>query len=119
MAELEAATAELFNLVCNNGAADVESFLSVHPTLPVDVQNDKGDTPLIMAARRGDTDVVRALLKAGASVHTRNLKGSNPLIAVSRAPPATSTAHNSTQHGPPPLTSSTAPALSPSGDRAP
>ena len=82
MADLDVATAELFDCVCKQSAVEVESFLQSHPTLPVDVQNDKGDTPLIMAARRGDVDVVKALIKAGASVHTRNLKGSNPLIAV-------------------------------------
>ena len=85
MSELDAVSADLFSVVCNSSAAAVDAFLTSHPTLPVDVQNDKGDTPLIMAARRGDIDVVRTLLKAGASIHTRNLKGSNPLIAVHRA----------------------------------
>jgi ankyrin repeat protein len=80
--DLDARAAELFNLVCNSSAAAVDSFLSSHH-LHVDIQNDKGDTPLIMAARRGDIDVVKALINAGASVHSRNLKGSNPLIAVS------------------------------------
>ena len=85
MSELDAVSAALFSAVCNGSADAVDDFLALHPALPVDVQNDKGDTPLIMAARRGDIDVVRALLKAGASVHTRNLKGSNPLIAVRAA----------------------------------
>ena len=85
---------DVFQLVCNSSAAAVEQYLSTHSG-SVDVANDKGDTPLIMAARRGDIAVVQALVSRGAQVHTRNLKGSNPLIAVTTTP---STPRHITQH---------------------
>ncbi len=41
------------------------------------------ETPLFRAAERGWLDLVRVLLRAGASVHTRNHKGNTPLWIAS------------------------------------
>lgn len=76
---------ELFTVVLHATASAVRDYIS-QPGIDVEIQNDKGDTALLLAARRGDLDVVSALLDtpgvAPASVHTRNLKGSNALIAA-------------------------------------
>jgi ankyrin repeat protein len=37
-----------------------------------DAQNQFGDTPLLIASRRGDAELVRILLAAGASTKLRN-----------------------------------------------
>ena len=42
----------------------------------------RGDTALITAARRGHTDIVAALLTAGANPNLANLKGESPLFAA-------------------------------------
>ena len=89
---------DVFQLVCNSSSGAVEQYLASHSGGVVDVANDKGDTPLIMAARRGDIAVVQSLINAGASVHTRNLKGSNPLIAVSRHTATSQPCHSGAQH---------------------
>ena len=81
MSSSEDGALDVFQLVCNSPSSAVDAYLAGHSS-SVDIANDKGDTPLIMAARRGDIAVVQSLIAAGASVHTRNLKGSNPLIAV-------------------------------------
>ena len=91
------AAVDVFQLVCNSSAAAVDAYLAGAEG-SVDVANDKGDTPLIMAARRGDIAVVQSLVAAGASVHTRNLKGSNPLIAVSTRNAARRSAAQQTEH---------------------
>ena len=79
---MDDARRDVFQLVCNSPSSAVDAYLATHVG-SVDIANDKGDTPLIMAARRGDLAVVHSLIAAGADVHTRNIKGSNPLIAVS------------------------------------
>jgi len=77
---------QLFDVVLHSPASAVRSFLVSHPDIDVEMQNEKGDTALLLAARRGDIEVVEALLHAPpgsrANVHTRNLKGSNALIAA-------------------------------------
>lgn len=50
--------------------------------LPVDQQDDKGNTFLMLAAYHGKADTVAMLLKAGASVDLRNAKGQTPLGGV-------------------------------------
>ena len=49
---------------------------------PVDATDDKGNTPLMLAAYHGHTETVRILLKAGATPDTRNTKGQTPLGGV-------------------------------------
>lgn len=50
--------------------------------LPVDQQDEKGNTFLMLAAYHGRADTVAMLLKAGASVDLRNAKGQTPLGGV-------------------------------------
>lgn len=47
--------------------------------LPVDQQDDKGNTFLMLAAYHGHTETVALLLQAGAAVDLRNTKGQTPL----------------------------------------
>ncbi len=48
----------------------------------VDTTDDKGNTPLMLAAYHGHTETVRMLLKAGAKPDLRNAKGQTPLGGV-------------------------------------
>ena len=40
--------------------------------------NERGDTPLHKASRHGHTPVVRALVRSGAKMYTRNVQGKTP-----------------------------------------
>src|SRR4051812_43642225 len=46
----------------------------------VESRNDNGNTPLHLAAIRGDVNAVRALLKAGADANALNLEEATPLL---------------------------------------
>jgi ankyrin repeat protein len=72
---------DVFELVCNGTAEEIENALRIQG-INVDIQNDKGDTLLIVAARRGEESVVKTLLTCGARLDIRNFKGSNSLIAA-------------------------------------
>jgi ankyrin repeat protein len=76
---------ELFNIILHSEAGVVREYIA-QPGIDIEAQNEKGDTALLLAARRGDIDVVSALLdtpnSVPANLHTRNLKGSNALIAA-------------------------------------
>ena len=54
-----------------------------HPTL-VNNRDSKGDTPLIVAIRKGQTDWTAYLLKAGADPDAAAKDGETPLIAATR-----------------------------------
>jgi ankyrin repeat protein len=54
-----------------SGQGDVvQQLLAAHAD--PDAQNEFGDTPLIIASRRGDLGLVRRLLEAGAGSRLRN-----------------------------------------------
>jgi ankyrin repeat protein len=80
---LDAKLHELFNVILHAPAPAVREYIT-QPGVNVELQNEKGDTALLLAARRGDIEVVQALLDPPvcANIHTRNLKGSNALIAA-------------------------------------
>ena len=66
----------------DDGARALE-LLRDHPTL-VNNRDSKGDTPLIAAIHRGDTDWTGYLLKAGADPDAAAKDGETPLIAATR-----------------------------------
>lgn len=74
---------ELFNVILHAPAAAVREYL-IHSGIDIERANEKGDTALVLAARRGEIEVVQVLIDppVQANIHTRNLKGSNALIAA-------------------------------------
>ena len=55
------ALSELFNVILHAQASAVREYI-LKAGCDVELQNDKGDTALLLAARRGDLEVVEALL---------------------------------------------------------
>lgn len=70
-------------LAAAQGNLEVVKVLLAHPDAlaAIDSAGKGGWTPLVWAAQQGFTDVVLALLKAGASVHGAP-KGASPLVAA-------------------------------------
>lgn len=58
------------------------NMLLTAPGINIRVVDEDGETPLHTAARKGRTEAVRALLKAGAEVNARDSKGNTPLTAA-------------------------------------
>jgi len=50
--------------------------------LPIDVVDTEGNTPLMLAAYRGQLDTVKALLARGADVDLCNARGQSPLAGA-------------------------------------
>lgn len=50
--------------------------------VPIEAKTKDGDTALILACRRGDTETVRLLASRGANVNAGNRTGSTPLVAA-------------------------------------
>ena len=55
-----------------------------HPTI-IDTKDDKGDTPLIVVIRAGDSDWTGFLLRKGADPNGQGAGGDTPLIAAAKA----------------------------------
>ena len=53
---------ELFSYVLNATASDLLQYLRLNPAISLDFSNEKGDTALMLAARRGDIEIVKILL---------------------------------------------------------
>lgn len=66
----------LLYLSQRDGAAKVAQVLLGHPDLRIDLANNAGETPLMMAALRGRLDLAKQLVSRGAKI---NLKGWTPL----------------------------------------
>ena len=65
------------------GSLKVASALLAHPAIKVDAENAAGETPLMMAAMRGEVDAMRKLLDKGSQV---NRKGWTPLHYAASGP---------------------------------
>ena len=62
------------------GNADTVRTLLTSPNVDVNGVDDQGNTALILAARLGHNEVVRALLIAGANVRVKNKEGKTALM---------------------------------------
>lgn len=67
------------------GSLKVYRLLLEHPQVQVDAANPVGETPLMMAALRADTDAMAALLARGAAI---NREGWSPLHYAASSPSA-------------------------------
>ena len=63
-------------LALRDGSPRVAAALLAHPQIKVDIENASGETPLMMAALKGNLDMARRLIESGAQV---NRKGWTPL----------------------------------------
>lgn len=70
-------------LALRNDSPKVAVLLAAHPRTDIDAANDKGETPLMMAALRGQLELAQALLKRGAAV---NREGWTPLHYAASGP---------------------------------
>lgn len=74
---------QLVGALRKDDSARALQLLRDHPTL-VNNRDSKGDTPLIVAIRRSDSDWVAYLLNAGADPDAAAKDGETPLIAATR-----------------------------------
>ena len=74
---------QLVEAIRKNEAAKALELLRDHPTL-VNNRDSRGDTPLIVAIRRGDSDWAGYLLQVGADADAAAKDGDTPLIAATR-----------------------------------
>uniref|UniRef100_A0ABD2WGW3 Uncharacterized protein n=1 Tax=Trichogramma kaykai TaxID=54128 RepID=A0ABD2WGW3_9HYME len=63
----------------NNGLADMIFSNDDYKPLQINAQNDKGNTPLHLAVKRGTANLVEVLLRHGADSNATNNKGMTPL----------------------------------------
>jgi len=74
----------------NLGDSDaVRKLLADGADININVRGDSGDTALIRAARNGNTEVLRALLEAGADTNHRNEAGESALDVAIENPEVT------------------------------
>ena len=59
----------------------VERLLSLDVYADVNSVDEDGETPLIVACRKGYADIVKQLIKAGAKVNLQNNEGMSALMA--------------------------------------
>ena len=74
---------ELF-LACKNGSSELINRLLQIPKI-IDVQDENGWTPLIIAIYNNQIEVVKTLLMNGASLSICNFKGTTPLMYAKSA----------------------------------
>ncbi|CAE7800747.1 Ank3 [Symbiodinium sp. CCMP2592] len=67
----------------DRGAARVERWLQ-QPVSPNSLVNERGQSPLWVAASRGDSESVELLLEAEADVNHSNREGATPLVVAAR-----------------------------------
>eukprot|EP00457_Paulinella_chromatophora_P002821 gb/GEZN01002826.1/.p1 GENE.gb/GEZN01002826.1/~~gb/GEZN01002826.1/.p1 ORF type:complete len:760 (+),score=168.42 gb/GEZN01002826.1/:232-2280(+) len=74
---------EIKKFLLETDPAKIDAFLSQHPN-DLECYNEQGDTRLILAARAGETDIVKLLMnKYGANCNNPNNQNSSPLMASS------------------------------------
>ena len=55
-----------------NQTSTIESLLSLNDKVNLEICNDGGDTPLLLASQRGNPRIIQTLLQGGASVDAKN-----------------------------------------------
>lgn len=75
---------QFVDAVSKRDGTKATELLQNHPTI-IDTKNDKGDTPLLVVIRDGDSDWAGFLLNKGADVNAHGTNGDTPLIAAAKA----------------------------------
>lgn len=76
-----ASPSEIKSFLTENDPAKIDAFLTQHPH-DLECYDERGDTRLILAARAGQTDIVKLLMnKYGANCNNPNKSNSSPLMA--------------------------------------
>ena len=73
----EADVLDIFSFARHGRAEEIERLLN--RGVPVDVRDEFGNTILITACQNGNKRVAKAVLRRGANINARNLKGNTPL----------------------------------------
>jgi Ankyrin repeats (many copies) len=68
---------DIFSYARHGRVDDMERLLN--RGVPVDVRDEHGNTLLIIACQNGNKRVTKALLRRGANINARNLRGNTPL----------------------------------------
>lgn len=68
---------DIFSYARHGRSDDIERLLQCG--VPVDVRDSIGNTILIIACQNGNKKVAKAVLRRGANINSRNLKGNTPL----------------------------------------
>lgn len=76
-------TKKIFDAAAQGNANDVVDGFSLLPSLSRDCKDERGWTPIMLAARNGHVDVIQALLKDGADPKVFNSSGQNALEIAS------------------------------------
>jgi hypothetical protein len=72
----------VFEIVQSGNVDTLDSFLEFDADKHVNVRNSDDETPLMLAAERGDTDIARLLLRYGADPDAAGKYGFTPLMAA-------------------------------------
>ncbi|MDJ0394329.1 ankyrin repeat domain-containing protein [Rhodococcus sp. G-MC3] len=70
----------LFTMARTGDTEPLRAYLEAG--VPVDLNNESGDTLVMLAAYHGHAETVRALVEAGADVNRANDKGQTPLAGA-------------------------------------
>ncbi len=81
---IKALEQELFSKVVFGNVGKFEEFIKLHPDVNIDAKNEKGETPLIKAAKVDNKEMVSALANAGADVNAEDNKQETPLMKAAR-----------------------------------